>query len=65
MDLVDEKNRPYAALAETFSRAHDRFTNVFHPARHGGQAFHLVPRGEGQDACQGRLARAGRAPEDH
>ena len=59
------RESPFAPLAESIPRAHDRLAHVLDATRHGRQALDHVVGRRREYSSQRRLAGAGRAPEDH
>ena len=64
MDLVDEEDRSRAVEREARDRLRRDALDVRDPGRHGGEELEVRVDGPRDEAREGRLAAAGRAPED-
>ena len=65
VDLVDEEDRALPLLAEPLACFSDDAAEVSDAGRDGGDGLEVGLRERGDDAGEGGLAGAGRAPEDH
>ncbi len=64
VDLVEEEDRALTALAEPLAGAFDDLADVLHPRGDRRQLLARPGRRVGDRQCEGRLAGAGRPPED-
>ena len=64
MDLVDEQQRAFARGAPA-ARRFERFLQIGDAGEHGADLLELEPRLFRKQSRDRRLARAGRAPQDH
>ena len=65
VDLVDEEDRRRAAGRRPLGRAGDQRAHVGHAAHDRAEGLETGAGGVGQEARQGGLAHARRAPQDH
>ena len=65
VDLVEEEDRALALLAQAGAGALGDLAHVLHARGDGRQRLERLAGGAGDEAGDGGLAGAGRAPEDH